>query len=149
MSSSNSLDAKITPIDYHSDEEQKVEKEWVWLEWTLPSRVYKGNKVSFKEMHTLYLHQDSKPIDKRIVLSFLEITPSELKIVGRDRTFYLSQFEEGKIYDVEVKFQKNFKSLEHASVNIKIQYIQDEENLIRKIIHLHEQKKTLLSLLLK
>ena len=100
-------------------------------------------------MHTLYLHQDSKPIDKRITLSFLEITPSELKVVGRERTFYLSQFDEGKIYDIEVKFQKNFKSLEHASINVKIQYIQDEEGLIQKIIHLYEQKKTLLSLLLK
>ena len=149
MSSSNSLDAKMKLCEMHIFEDSKIEKEWVWIEWTLPSNAHKDNKVSFKEMHTLYLHQDSKPIDKRITLSFLEITPSELKVVGRERTFYLSQFDEGKIYDIEVKFQKNFKSLENASINVKIQYIQDEEGLIQKIIHLYEQKKTLLSLLLK
>lgn len=61
----------------------------------------------------------------------------------------MSQFDEAKIYDLDVKFQKNFKTPENASVSIRLQYIRDEEELLTKIIKLYDQKRSLLAMLLK
>ena len=126
-----------------------TDKELVWIEWTKPNAVHSHNKVGWKEMHSVYFHPNAKALDKKITLWFLERTQDTISGVGRERTFFLSQFDEAKIYDLDVKFQKNFKTPENASVSIRIQYIRNEEELLKKIIKLYDQKRSLLAMLLK
>ena len=68
---------------------------------------------------------------------------------AKDRTIFISQFEEGKIYDNEVIFKSQQDDRQLASLKVKVQYIKDEQNLIQSILELCENKRKLLSLLLK
>ena len=66
---------------------------------------------------------------------------------SKERTFYLSQFEEGKVYDVPIAFEGSEGQV--SKVELKVQYVKDEEGLIESILELYESKRKLLSLLLK
>ena len=85
--------------------------------------VAKG-KLLWREMHWMYFHPDCKALDKKITLSFIKIeNQNEAISIGKERTFFLSQFDSTKIYDFDIKFQKHFESHDYASLNVKIQYI--------------------------
>lgn len=111
-----------------------LEKEMVCLESTFPCSAYKGDKVGWKQMHSIKFHSSTKPLNKKITLSFLERNGNKITAIGKERTFFLSQFDESKVHDLDVKFQKNFKSTEYATVAIRIQYIKNEEELITNIL---------------
>lgn len=74
---------------------------------------------------------------------------SEAHSIGKERTFSLSQFEGGKIYTFDIKFQKHFESQNYASVSVKIQYVKDEERLITEILELYDQKQQFLATFLE
>lgn len=72
----------------------------------------------------MYFHPDCKALDKKITLSFIKIeNQNEAISIGKERTFFLSQFDSTKVYDFDIKFQKHFESHDYASLNVKIQYI--------------------------
>jgi hypothetical protein len=125
-----------------------AEKELVCIESTIAVEPFKDTCV-FNDMRTIFFHPDSRPLDKKLTLCFTEWSKDKVQVVGRERTFFLNQFDEAKIYETEVKFQKNFKALESATLNVKIQYVKNEEALINKIMNLFEKKRKLLGLLLK
>lgn len=134
--------------DNCSIETSPIETELVCLESTLAVESL-NDKCVFNDMRTVYFHSDSKALDKKFTLWFIECSKDKIQAVGRERTFFLTQFSEAKIYETEIKFQKNFKALENAAINVKIQYVKNEEALITKIINLFEQKRKLLGILLK
>mmetsp|Transcript_8412 Transcript_8412/g.7435 ORF Transcript_8412/g.7435 Transcript_8412/m.7435 type:complete len:225 (+) Transcript_8412:948-1622(+) len=100
-------------------------------------------------MHCLYFHSDTKALDKKFNLRFLERSKEKALSYGKERTFFLSQFEEGKIYEVDIGFQYSSNGENLANLKLKLQYVKDEENLIENILDLYENKRKLLSLLLK
>ena len=85
----------------------------------------------------------------KICISFLERTKERAISYAKEQTLFLSQFEEGKIYTSEVIFKNEETNTHIATLLIKIQYVKDEKNLINKIIGLFENKRKLLSVLLK
>lgn len=148
INSIDSLNISKKAID-DSTTECNLETQVMWIEWTKPISPDSWSSLQWKEMHSLYFHPQAKALDKKITLSFLKRQNGTIWAVGRERTFLLSQFDEGKIHEFEVDFQKNFKSYEKATVSVKIQYIPNEQELINRIIELYEQKRKLLSILLK
>jgi len=149
MNSIDSLNASRKQADESTVESSRLEKEVVLLECTSSAAADKDNHLQWKQMHSLYFHPEAKELDKKITISFLRRSQEGVFAVGRERTFFLSQFEEGKIHEFEINFQKNFKSVENASVSVRVQYIRDEKELIHRIIELYEKKRKLLGLLLK
>ena len=170
---SKSTGSKMVINDYYEssgvvkDETQDldpIETQLVLLEYTKSLRLQNlSNKLKYqkqninnynrfiwKEMHYLYFHPEWDQNDKTFTLSFVKRkSKSEAHSIGKERTFSLSQFEGGKIYTFDIKFQKHFESQNYANISVKIQYVKDEERLITEILELYDQKQQFLATFLE
>mmetsp|Transcript_4043 Transcript_4043/g.3823 ORF Transcript_4043/g.3823 Transcript_4043/m.3823 type:complete len:102 (+) Transcript_4043:794-1099(+) len=100
-------------------------------------------------MHCLFFNKDVESLKKKFNICFLERLQDRATSHCKDRTLFVSQFDEGKIYENELSFKSQENDTEVATLSIKIQYIKDEEQLIHSILDLCENKRKLLSMLLK
>jgi 1,2-phenylacetyl-CoA epoxidase catalytic subunit len=98
--------------------------------------------LKWRETFVLNYHPKVEEVHKMFTVTLNEHFKGGSKVVGKERTFTLDQFDSTKIYDLNVDFKKNFKEKTKGNVLIRLQYIKNVKKQLREAINnLTVQKK--------